>query len=94
MGTNGSKGGELEKPFGKSVSFAEKYAKLTEAVDTSDTLAILINLDPDLRMHLLQLIRAYAEEASATLVYVTHSRNEAELVGGRVIRMERGRIVA
>jgi ABC-type sulfate/molybdate transport systems ATPase subunit len=54
----------------------------------------LINLDPDLKRHLLQLIRAYAEEVGATLVYVTHSQHEAEQVGGRVIRMERGRIVA
>jgi len=37
----------MQKTFGKTVPFAEKYARLLETVDTKDFLAILINADPD-----------------------------------------------
>lgn len=54
----------------------------------------LTNLDPDLKGHLLALIQTYVEQVGATIVYVTHDQDEATAVGGRLIRMERGRIVA
>jgi iron(III) transport system ATP-binding protein len=52
----------------------------------------LTNLDPDLRGHLLQVIQSYVQQVGATLLYVTHDEAEARDVGGRWVRLERGRI--
>ena len=37
----------MESPFAKSVSTAEKCKRLQKTVNQNDTLAILINADPD-----------------------------------------------
>jgi nanoRNase/pAp phosphatase (c-di-AMP/oligoRNAs hydrolase) len=37
----------METPFPKSISFDTKYKRLLEVVNSSDTLGILINADPD-----------------------------------------------
>jgi iron(III) transport system ATP-binding protein len=52
----------------------------------------LTSLDPDLRRQLLGLIHGYVQRAQATLVVVTHQEQEAEMIGGDLLRMERGRI--
>jgi iron(III) transport system ATP-binding protein len=52
----------------------------------------LSSLDPDLNLHLRgEILRLHAE-LGFTLVYVTHSREEAAEVGSRVIAMRRGTI--
>ena len=40
------------------------------------------------------MIQAYVAQAQATLLYVTHSIDEAQAIGGRLVRIERGRIIA
>ena len=53
----------MDKPFAKSVPFAEKYAKLVESVGTKDVLAILINADPDAFGSALALKRLFWRKA-------------------------------
>jgi iron(III) transport system ATP-binding protein len=52
----------------------------------------LSNLDPELNLHLRREILGLHAELAFTLVFVTHSREEAVDIGSRVIAMARGRI--
>jgi len=52
----------------------------------------LSNLDPELNLHLRQEILRLHTELGFTLVYVTHSREEAADIGSRVIAMRYGTI--
>lgn len=54
----------------------------------------LINLDADIKEHLLGLIRSYVAKTNTTLLYVTHIADEGGQVGGRVIHLQAGRVVA
>lgn len=49
----------MKQPFGKSVSFAEKYKKLLNVVDTKDILAILVHADPDALASAMALKRLF-----------------------------------
>lgn len=53
----------------------------------------LTNLDLMLKEQLLKIVLEYAREQPATLLLVTHDRLEAETVGGRIVRLENGRLV-
>lgn len=53
----------------------------------------LTSMDSDLKMHILEVIHAYAQEHNATLLYVTHIADEAQRVGGKLVRMDRGQLV-
>ncbi len=53
----------------------------------------LTNLDARLRDDMLELILAAAQEAAATLLYVTHRMEEAARVASRVLTLEAGRVV-
>ena len=52
----------------------------------------LSSLDPELNLHLRQEILRLHAELGFTLVYVTHSRDEAADLGSRVLIMRHGRI--
>ena len=52
----------------------------------------LSSLDPELNLHLRREILRLHAELSFTLVYVTHSREEAADIGSRVIAIGHGRI--
>lgn len=54
----------------------------------------LTNLDGELRDALLDLIRDLVGETRASLLYVTHRPEEAAALGGRVLRLRAGRVVA
>jgi ABC-type sulfate/molybdate transport systems ATPase subunit len=54
----------------------------------------LTSQDPELKGRLLETIRGRVRESGATLVYVTHDAAEARQVGGRIVRMNRGRLEA
>jgi len=54
----------------------------------------LSSLDPELNLHLRREILRLHAELGFTLVYVTHSREEAADIGSRVIAMGHGRIDA
>ncbi|MEJ2656773.1 MAG: DHH family phosphoesterase [Desulfobacterales bacterium] len=49
----------MKQPIGKSVSSAEKYRKLRGVIDAEDTLAVLINADPDAMASALALRRLF-----------------------------------
>jgi molybdate transport system ATP-binding protein len=51
-------------------------------------------LDRDLRVQLAALVRDLVDELQVPLVHVTHSTGEARVLADRVVRIERGRIVA
>jgi molybdate transport system ATP-binding protein len=51
-------------------------------------------LDRELRSDFVADVRAYVEEAKVPLIHVTHHRNEARMLGDRVVLMEAGRIKA
>jgi ABC-type sugar transport system ATPase subunit len=50
----------------------------------------LSSLDPELNLHLRQEISRLHAELGFTLVYVTHSVEEAAEIGSRVIAMRQG----
>lgn len=52
----------------------------------------LTHLQPDLKSRLLRAILAQVAARSITMVYVTHSVDEVERLGGRHLRMVEGRI--
>ncbi len=54
----------------------------------------LTNLDGELRDVLLVLIRELVCETRASLFYVTHQPEEAAALGGQVLRLRAGRVVA
>jgi ABC-type thiamine transport system ATPase subunit len=54
----------------------------------------LANLDPPLKARMLDLVRAEADAMGATLLYVAHEPDEVVAFGGRVLRIERGRLAA
>ena len=59
----------MTKPFPKSISFANKYNRLLEVVNPSDTLGILINADPDSMASAMALKRIFWKKAKRVLIY-------------------------
>lgn len=51
-------------------------------------------LDPALREEMLYLVREVTEELSLTTLLVSHLPQEASLIGGKVILIEKGEVVA
>jgi thiamine transport system ATP-binding protein len=51
-------------------------------------------LDPALREEMLYLVRDVTDEFSLTTLLVSHLPQEASLIGGRVMLIEKGRVVA
>jgi iron(III) transport system ATP-binding protein len=54
----------------------------------------LTSLDPELQESLLSLIFDYVRRAKATMLYVTHIAKEAESVGGKIIYLKDGQVMA
>ena len=52
----------------------------------------LTNLNTELKSDLLQLIKEYAAENKATLIYVTHDAGEAATISNRVLLFKDGRL--
>ncbi|MCX6085502.1 MAG: hypothetical protein NTX94_03560 [Caldiserica bacterium] len=53
----------------------------------------LTSLDTDLRSELQQLVYEVVRSRETVLVYVTHDEAEARAVGGRLMRLENGRLL-
>lgn len=53
----------------------------------------LTNLDAELKQQLLEVVLDYVHQQTASLLYVTHDMNEADLIGGRIVRLENRRIL-
>jgi iron(III) transport system ATP-binding protein len=54
----------------------------------------LTSLEPELKEILLAKLQAYLIESGASMLYVTHDREEAALVDGRLIKMSNGSLEA
>ena len=71
---------------------------LARAIARSPRLVLLDEpfsaLDVDLKRQLITLVRGLAGELGVPIVHVTHSAAEARLLADRVVRIERGKIVA
>jgi nanoRNase/pAp phosphatase (c-di-AMP/oligoRNAs hydrolase) len=61
--------GIMEHPFAKSVSWAERCKRLLEIVAQEDTVAVLINADPDAMASALALKRLFWRKVKKTLIY-------------------------
>ena len=59
----------MEHPFAKSVSAAERVKQLIAEVGSDDTLAVLINADPDAMASALALKRLFWRRAKKILIY-------------------------
>ena len=59
----------MEQPFSKSITIAEKCKRLLEVVNQEDTLAILIDADPDSISSALALKRFYWRKARKITIY-------------------------
>ena len=68
----------MTKPFPKSMSFANKYNRLLEVVNPSDTLGILINADPDSMASAMALKRIFWKKAKRVLIYRINSIKRAD----------------
>ena len=66
------------KPFPKSMSFADKYNRLLEVVNPSDTMGILINADPDSMASAMALKRVFWKKARRVSVYRVNSIKRAD----------------
>jgi nanoRNase/pAp phosphatase (c-di-AMP/oligoRNAs hydrolase) len=59
----------MEHPFPKSVSLTERVKKLMESVSYEDTLAVLINADPDSMASAMALKRLFWRKVKKTYIY-------------------------
>lgn len=68
----------MTKPFPHSMSFASKYDRLLEVVNTSDTLGILINADPDSMASAMALKRIFWKKVKHVWIYRINSIKRAD----------------
>jgi nanoRNase/pAp phosphatase (c-di-AMP/oligoRNAs hydrolase) len=68
----------MEHPFPKSTPVAEKLKRLLERVQPEDTVAILINADPDAMSSALALQRLFWRRVKKTSVYRTNVIKRAD----------------
>ena len=59
----------MDRPFPKSISFSDKSKKLQEVITHEDTLAILINADPDSMASAMALKRFFWRKVKKTSIY-------------------------
>ncbi len=68
----------MDHPFPKTTSVAERYRKLIEIIGPDETLAILINADPDAMASALALKRIFWRRAKKVLIYRINSIQRAD----------------
>ncbi len=68
----------MEHPFPKSTPVAEKLKKLLEQVEAEDTVAILINADPDAMSSAMALQRLFWRRVKKTRVFRTNVIKRAD----------------
>jgi len=68
----------MKTPFPKSISFASKYNRLLEIVNTSDTLGILISADPDSMASAMALKRILWKKVRHAWVYRINAIKRAD----------------
>jgi len=81
----GLSGGEAQRvALGRALSFRPNVLCLDEPLSA---------LDSDTRHEMCELLDTVRQQTQVTTLYVTHSPQEAEILGDRLLRLERGRIV-
>jgi len=68
----------MEHPFPKSTSSTEKYKRLLEVVFPEDTVAVIINADPDAMASALALKRLFWRKVKKTLIYHVNTIKRAD----------------
>jgi nanoRNase/pAp phosphatase (c-di-AMP/oligoRNAs hydrolase) len=68
----------MEHPFPKSTSSTEKYKRLMEVAFPEDTLAVIINADPDAMASALALKRLFWRKVKKTLIYHVNTIKRAD----------------
>jgi len=68
----------MDHPFSKSVSSTEKCKKLWEVISPEDTVAVLINADPDAISSALALKRLFWRRVKKTLIYRINAIKRAD----------------
>jgi nanoRNase/pAp phosphatase (c-di-AMP/oligoRNAs hydrolase) len=68
----------MEHPFPKSTSSTEKCKRLFEVVSPEDTLAVIINADPDAMASALALKRFFWRKVKKTLIYHVNTIKRAD----------------
>ncbi len=89
----------VEKRLPKTLSGGEaQRVALARAFAMSPKVVLLDEpfsaLDVDLRRQLLLEVRAFAEELAVPFLLVTHDREDARLIGNRLVLLESGRVAA
>jgi nanoRNase/pAp phosphatase (c-di-AMP/oligoRNAs hydrolase) len=68
----------MEHPFPKSTSSTEKYKRLSEVVFPEDTVAIIINADPDAMASAMALKRLFWRKVKKTHIYHVNTIKRAD----------------
>lgn len=68
----------MDHPFAKSISWAERWKRLFELVSQEDTVAVLINADPDAMASALALKRLFWRKVKKTLIYHVNTIKRAD----------------
>jgi nanoRNase/pAp phosphatase (c-di-AMP/oligoRNAs hydrolase) len=68
----------MEHPFPKSTSSTEKYKRLSEVVFPEDTVAIIINADPDAMASAMALKRLFWRKVKKTQIYHLNTIKRAD----------------
>jgi nanoRNase/pAp phosphatase (c-di-AMP/oligoRNAs hydrolase) len=68
----------MEHPFPKSVSLTERVKKLMESITYEDTLAVLINADPDAMASAMALKRLFWRKVKKTYIYHINIINRSD----------------
>jgi ABC-type sugar transport system ATPase subunit len=80
----GLSGGESQRvALGRAVAFRPSVLLLDEPLNA---------VDDDTRDRLVELLRSVRRDGNLTVLHVTHSRDEAALLGDRILRLDGGRI--
>lgn len=87
-----------DRPYGKLSAGQKTRVSLAKALLNRPEVLLLdeptASLDPDTADWVRTNIEGYAAEARATIVLASHNMAEVERLAGRVIMLERGRILA
>ena len=88
----------LERPYGKLSAGQKTRVSLAKALLNDPELLLLdeptASLDPDTADWVRTKLETYASERGASIVLASHNMAEVERLAGRVIMLEKGRIVA
>ena len=88
----------LDRPYGRLSSGQKTRVSLAKAFLNGPELLLLdeptASLDPDSADWVRSMLERYASERGASIVLASHNMAEVERLAGRVIMLEKGRVVA